>query len=378
MSQSRLGQETGGLIDSEAESWIGFSTDQEPLLPEIAELTCPICGVKCLVSPSEFPEGETVAACSACNGQLVLGKGQDGTMTICRYVPKASETSQTVGLMHPVVCPKCLKRYRVPLAKLPKKGAWVTCLSCAERFVIKADDSYLEYEPVPAKRPKPNPIKAGPSKQHYLYRPGVGQDDYMQVAILDPVTPKVRHMWGLGLAIVIVAIFVAEAAILSSSWKSARQLADVEPVPVFAVPEYGEANLISDLRTIQGSMVSAISIDRHIAYTGGESRVFKYVVSRLAPDTCHRITGLWVKSQTPALGFNIKASCFDSRERSASLEIAWKGRRADLFLTGQERLQRLSVLLHPPEVNAATSASETAGGGAVSEAASVSATTLPQ
>jgi hypothetical protein len=47
---------------------------QEKPVFETVELICPNCGAACLADPAAFPDGRTVAACSACQGTLCLTK----------------------------------------------------------------------------------------------------------------------------------------------------------------------------------------------------------------------------------------------------------------------------------------------------------------
>jgi predicted Zn finger-like uncharacterized protein len=265
--------------------------------------------------------------------------------------------------MHPVVCPNCLRRYRVPWSKIPKQGAWVTCPACAERFVIKLEDSsFLDFElpaAAAARRPAPRPASKRKGPRDYLYRPGEDVPGELLVAVLDPVTPKARRYWSLGLVAALLAVFVAEALILRSSWIGAR---DQPPEPAQPPPPiiYDETSLAADLRIIQRAVVPATRIDQTISHTGGESRVYKYAAAILAPDACNRITALTMRSGAPSMGVNLTAVCFDPRERPASIEIAWDGRYAQLHLAGQDRLKRISSLLHQPSPAAAAAAAAAA------------------
>jgi hypothetical protein len=257
-----------------------------------------------------------------------------------------------------VVCPKCLRRYRVPWSKIPKQGAWVTCPACRERFIIKLEDEgFLDFQPQASNSPGPKSPGGSLSKSlshrgggpgNYLYRPGEDAPGELLVTMLDPVTPKARRYWSVALIATLLIVFGVEAAILRSSYMSARDMgaeaASAPPPP----PVYDEAALAADLRAIQQATVSAVRLDRLIEYTGGESRVFKHAAAILAPESCSQITSLFMRSASPAQGLSLKASCLDPGEASASLEIAWNGRYAELFLSGQDRLRRINVLLHQP------------------------------
>ena len=289
---------------------------------------------------------------------------------------------------HPVVCPNCLRRYRVPWSKIPKQGAWVTCPACSERFIIKLEDSgFLDYQPEEAKggsgkgsgkslgkRP-PGLDQASPKSSkgagpYYIYRPGEEVPGELLVTMLDPVTPKARRYWGLGLVAVLLLVFAVEAIVLRSSWMSARDMAELEDVSPPPPPVYDERSLASDLRKIQEATVASNRLDRRIEHTGGESRVFKYATAILAPESCSAITMLTMRSSAPAMGLSLKATCLDPAQTAESLEIVWNGRYAELFLTGRDRLRRVNVLLHQPSPEVAAAQARAA---AEAEAANLAA-----
>ena len=328
---------------------VGLQPQEQPLTSTV-ELICPNCGAECLADPASFPDGRTVAACSACDGRMVLVKDATGALSVgpmpdaaSAFAGLAAPGGASAGALgpeadheadrkaaspesvsegpasfgaaqsdptHPVVCPKCLRRYRVPWSKIPKQGAWVNCPTCQERFIIKLEDTgFLDFQPDTP--PKPGGGASRPKASNYLYRPGEDAPGELLVTVLDPVTPKARRYWGVGLILVILAIFAAEAAILRSSWMSARGMGEEIEVVIPPPPVYGEAALASDLRTIQESTVSSVTLDRLIEYTGGESRVFKYAAAVLAPETCEEITSVSMRSSAPASGLSLRASCLD-------------------------------------------------------------------
>jgi predicted Zn finger-like uncharacterized protein len=256
------------------------------------------------------------------------------------------------GPSRPVVCPKCLGRYRVPLAKIPKQGAWVTCPSCAERFIIKLDDQSFN-EPQAASLVQPGDVAAqgtAKGKKPHMYRLGSQEQiGELEVTVLDPITPVVRRYWGLGLFMALLLIFVAEALILRSSWRSANSMADLQQASEPAAPgAYGIDDLANDLRTLQEGSTSSRYIDRRVAYTGLESRIYKFAVSQLAPDSCQAISAVSLWSREPASGLVLNGTCLDRDGLPASVRVSWSGRYADLYLDGQDRLARLNVLLHRP------------------------------
>jgi hypothetical protein len=161
-------------------------------------------------------------------------------------------------------------------------------------------------------------------------------------------------MWKVGVATLLLAAFVSVLVVLTTSWKSAKTLTVAEITVPVRVPQYGLENFASDLRALQSFMSKTKFIDQKVAYTGEQSRVFKFAVATLAPETCTAITSLAVKSYDPSMGFTLKATCLVSSEKAASLEILWKGRYAELFLTGRDRSERLSVMIHPPKGTGAT------------------------
>lgn len=351
--------------------------DMEGADQGIVNLACPSCAEVCSIDPSLFPVGETEAICSACENQLTILKAPDGSISVkglpaqAPPAPGPVPPSQGVpqpgaargqpapaagpkGPTRPVVCPKCLGRYRVPLSKIPKQGAWVTCPTCSERFIIKLDDLSFN-EPPPAAKAKQVPI-GSPIKETkpHMYRlwtqEQVGE---LEVTILDPVTPIVRRYWGIGLVIALALIFLAEALILRSSWRSANSMAELQQpsAPTVAAP-YGEEELASDLRTLQADSVARNFVDREVNFTGPESRVYKYAVSRLAPNACQSITSLNLFAREPSAGLLLTATCYDPSGTAAAVKVVWHGREATLFIDGFERSGRLDSLIHPPAPSA--------------------------
>jgi predicted Zn finger-like uncharacterized protein len=302
------------------------------------------------VDPDLFPEGLTLAACTACEGRLALVKEADGTLRAERAPAETASVAPDPGPTRPVVCPNCLGRYRVPVAKIPEAGAWVTCPACSERFVIKLeDDGFLDLKSEPASPGRTvKPPDDGEAPARRFYRPGHEAPDELLVTILDPVTAKARRYWGVGLVAVLALIFAVEALILRNSWNSARDMAETQQVAPPPPPVYDETSLAADLRTIQGETVPLTRLERLVDYTGRESRVYKYSVAILSPESCGAITSLTVGSQVPSSGLTLKGVCLDPSESPASLDVVWKGRHAEIRLSGHDHLKRINVLLHPP------------------------------
>jgi predicted Zn finger-like uncharacterized protein len=370
---------------------------------QVVSLTCPSCGEVCSVDSFLFPVGATLAACSACEEQLVLSKGQDGSISVEKYTfepPDQSVGSKVFGSeasgttldsvgtsfttdVHipstksaqekpskplnpgkktsvpskPVVCPKCLGRYRVPLSKIPRQGAWVTCPSCSERFIIKLNDqSFTEPQTTTAPQTTtPHGAMAVPGatkeiKPHMYRLWNQEQVSELEVTILDPVTPMVRRYWGIGLVAALLLIFLAEALILRSSLRTANSMTELQQNSRPQAPQvYGLDELALDLRSLQIGTVNSTFVDREIDFTGHESRIYKYAVSQLAPGNCQSITRLNLQSNEPGRWLNLIGTCFNQSERPATIRVAWNGRYADLFVDGHARSTRLNVLIHPPE-----------------------------
>jgi predicted Zn finger-like uncharacterized protein len=377
---------------------------------QIYNLACPSCGEFCAVDPSLFPLGESGAVCSACERPLALYKGLDGSISVKTSsidssgqpveeiddgfvssgisfgsagvaidssahnpstkhaqenpakVISSPEASSPKGPTRPVVCPRCLGRYRVPIAKIPKQGAWVTCPSCSERFIVKLDDlsfSEAANPPKPKLPAAPNDSKNKETKP-YMYRlwtqEQVGE---LEVTILDPVTPIVRRYWGIGLGIAIIVIFLAEALILRSSWRSANSMTELQQNsrPTALAP-YGQAELAYDLRSLQEATFNASYVDRKIDFTGNVSRVYKRAVSELAPNNCQSVTAIRLASNQPSAWLQLSGTCFNQGERPATVRVEWNGRYANLVIEGFERSGRMDVLIHSPNPASQATAQE--------------------
>jgi hypothetical protein len=107
--------------------------------------------------------------------------------------------------------------------------------------------------------------------------------------------------------------------------------------------------LAYDLRSLRGSTVANTFIDRQVNFTGLESRVYKYAVSKLAPNACQAITALALKSQDPSANLTMRGTCLEAGDVPAGVKVIWSGREANLFIEGFERSGRLTVLMYPPE-----------------------------
>jgi hypothetical protein len=147
----------------------------------------------------------------------------------------------------------------------------------------------------------------------------------------------------------LLLIFAAEAFILRSSWHSANSMAELQQASLpMAAGVYGLNELAADLKTMQAGYGSYRSVDRKVSYTGLESRVYKYAVSQLAPDSCQAISAVNLWSREPSSGLVLTATCYERDEPAASVRVSWNGRYADLYLDGKDRLARLNVLIYKP------------------------------
>ncbi|MDR3203663.1 MAG: hypothetical protein LBV23_02800 [Deltaproteobacteria bacterium] len=314
-------------------------------------LVCPICSSLCHIDPTLFPLGETAAECSVCRSELILGKDEGGLIKVKRVArverlkpnsktkPKAKETFRVV------VCPKCLGRYKIPVSKIPQEGAWETCPNCGERYVVKINiDDILNTEPSQEKKPK---IRHGTQFVGGLDSSGAYRAvAWAEVTPLNQLSPLSKRNWGIVLVGCLVVVFAVEAAIFYFSWRTARNMGESPQAAKATEVVYDENSLASDLKVMQNQTINAKNLDYNIGYTGSESRVYKYVAAVLDPTACTQITSLRLKSDKPWLGFSLKATCLDSKERSVDLEVNWNDREAMVFVAGHERTNRLKVVLY--------------------------------
>jgi predicted Zn finger-like uncharacterized protein len=309
----------------------------------LAELVCPDCGAKCLVDPWLFDIGESQAQCSACQGELIIIKDPGGSLFV-NSLSKPVREKQFDNYRH-VVCPKCLGRYRVSAKKLDKMGTWVKCPTCAERFIVKLDKKELLDDAPPEKAVTHFSRKARSVVSATSIVSITALE--LEVSVLDPVTAASKRYWGLGILGVLMLVFAVEAFVLKTSFSSAKNMGTIEEIQINAPAAYTVDSLVSDLKILQRNSIVQHTQKAQISHTGSESRIFKYAVEKLAPNTCTRITALAMETRSSAEGLSLTATCFDSRERSASLEVVWNGRYAMLYLTGQDRINNnLNVMIH--------------------------------
>jgi hypothetical protein len=351
--------------------------------PVILTVVCPLCGASCALEPELFPAGPTAAGCSACGQEMTLIKDADGRARMeaspevlegaFRKAPPAAPQGRPPGgrpgprpsngratakrrsaaaaaAIRLVVCPKCLGRYRASTKGLPKQGAWATCPTCAERFLVKPGDlSFL-----------PGERKACPKAGRSVQAVSVGRLDRLEEVVLGPLDPGKRK-WAVGMALIVLMMFGVEALVLRASWSSAKGLSEPSARAAAVIGKYGPRDLENDLRSLQKRLLPLRRLDFAVACQGAESRVYKFAAARLAPETCQRITGLELRSAEPSTGFAMVGVCLDDAERPASLEVRWNGREAEIFLTGQPRLDRLRVTLRFPTGTAAFSKTDEGG-----------------
>ncbi|MDR2349374.1 MAG: zinc-ribbon domain-containing protein [Deltaproteobacteria bacterium] len=234
-----------------------------------------------------------------------------------------------------LLCPGCMTKLRVSDSSLTgKKEVWVKCPKCGERF--RPQPGNLDKElglapaqtaPVPGQRDAVNSIL---NRIDYN-RLGTGAREEAGT-ILDalpvlPEDPPRTKIW-LGLTAVMVILLLG-----AMGWVFAYSVAPPVETQAYEAPpplDYGKDILLSDFLALRRDLLRLRHVDRNINYKGRESRIYKYYVPLLAPDTCREITEIHLWSTRTTDGFKMSGTCADPRLEGATLEVRWDLRAAKI------------------------------------------------
>jgi len=229
---------------------------------------------------------------------------------------------------------------------VPVSGAWAQCPRCQERFFINPAGSSLEdlTRPIGDEGPGSSPSRAGratprdSSSQRLLERlkakrglpeelpyepsliivypePAVPDSVYKAVSVLMLCLPLVAVIW-----------------LFSSTNTRLNRGPETPPASAATIVEQlNERDSPERIRTDLLAIKRDHMIRRRgfygVGFSGPESRVFNYFMTRLAPGVCDGVRYLQINApQSGAAGFTVTGLCLAPEGRRLVMRVDWVGR----------------------------------------------------
>ncbi|MDR1921666.1 MAG: hypothetical protein LBS31_08000 [Candidatus Adiutrix sp.] len=109
--------------------------------------------------------------------------------------------------------------------------------------------------------------------------------------------------------------------------------------------EDDEALIRGDLLNLKRETARRGRMTLGVRHRGPESRIFKYFMTRLAPEACRGITYVEISAFSPLEGFSAKADCLEAG-KSLEMDVRWDGRLALVTFRGYRGQEEFN--LYPP------------------------------
>lgn len=251
------------------------------------------------------------------------------------------------------VCPRCKAGLEIPKERVPAAGAWARCPKCQERFFLK-----VRAADPPGLAPGLPGRRAGRTAEEQrlldrqLARMGraraetslEGPVGTWEVVLFPAPAPNYR-LYGLVTALAVGGLLGLMFHLFQSAGSWPAEMAAAPPRAV----NYEDRGLAIDLAAMRRDFRRRPGLRRNIDYSGREARVFKYLMTELAPEACggefHRLR-LW--SSDTSRGFKAVGTCLAEGETAPELQIQWAGERVVAGLAGS----RLEIFLRPAPAGA--------------------------
>ncbi|MDR1677589.1 MAG: zinc-ribbon domain-containing protein [Deltaproteobacteria bacterium] len=252
------------------------------------------------------------------------------------------------------VCPHCLARltFKQPEERL-EKIAWLKCPKCLERFKPRKTMGF-DYEvgvrPAPTSFGYDNGVRPAPTSwPHGLVNSVISQMDLSRynkndITVsdrLDLPSATGQRSWNWLVQPLVCLLLLGSLLGLCFSFQLAAQ-----PLPVIAdiqMPEKGYAHeqLLNDMLALKEDMTKLRQINKTIDYSGRESRLIKYYMKLLAPDSCLEFKTIELWSARTVDGFKAKGECLN-REPEEILVFSWKADSAVIKVEGKPGMETLN------------------------------------
>ncbi|MDR0550229.1 MAG: hypothetical protein LBI10_12605 [Deltaproteobacteria bacterium] len=228
--------------------------------------------------------------------------------------------------MTELICPKCQSKLRLKIESEKDLGAkaWVKCPNCAEVFTTQQVDLASLMKPTQNEykgKSRTNSIKTIKSvEKNKRY------GDYGEIGPSYQIS--VTRSFFRSVARICYLAFFAIILLVSASWAFKSSVPDP---PAQTVPKsenslsYEDNFLVEDLRAIKQDLSRFSMVNKQVAFSGYESRIYLYFEERLAKYNCQEIVELTIYSEDTSEGFSAKGVCFDETKSGAEIKIKWLG-----------------------------------------------------
>ncbi|MDR1487379.1 MAG: zinc-ribbon domain-containing protein [Deltaproteobacteria bacterium] len=253
-----------------------------------------------------------------------------------------------------VTCPNCSVKLNLNAKQAAKNpNAWLKCPKCKERFHNQSLEFISSsFTAAPNKGQSSNSARHNSLLNQVLGKMNLASyakektpnEDPSSILELLPVVEGKRSKKSLvlGAVGVLIGLFLMALALIFHQAKAPPPA----PVPDHQQPvaSYSEQQLSEDLISIRKEMTRLGKVNMLVAYKGRESRFIKYYLNFLAPEMCQDITSIHIKSNRTSEGFKAQTFCADPSQKSAVVDIAWKGNDIAVSIDGKEEVANLTVV----------------------------------
>jgi hypothetical protein len=237
-------------------------------------------------------------------------------------------TGQTGPAVRPLTatCPGCLKSFT---CQLPVGDNWTLCPLCGEKFLAGRDSrTWLVLEGSPRKTDFGRTKVIGDGGRIDL---GYATDKVSQVyeiGILEYLPGQKKKIF-LYAALAVFVFLVFWARIVISSWQAAGDLTDDNPQAVLAATtvSYDDRAFYQDILKFRKWSKNRTFADYVLSQPDMSTRLYKYAIARLSPDSCQEFTSLTLNSR-PRGAITMVGTCFQERLANPVLDIDFKDRQA--------------------------------------------------
>jgi hypothetical protein len=127
------------------------------------------------------------------------------------------------------------------------------------------------------------------------------------------------------------------------AWEAAGARPEPPSVAPSPVHGYGGADLRADLEALKLDLAGYAAINRHIDFSGRESRLFNYSLARLAPESCREINALRLWSTRTTDGFQAEGICLENGSPTPLLMVDWRTETTLISLPGSRDFFQVSL-----------------------------------
>jgi hypothetical protein len=236
-------------------------------------------------------------------------------------------------------CPGCRAKLRLSDEYRDKKGIWLKCPKCGERFRPQNQDLALQLGQAPkAQGPSPAGRAAVDELLNRMDLEKMGaslpedRESALDAIPVIPEPPPKTVVFKIITAVLVLALLVGLGLVFRRAVAPtpAPQAAETPPPP-----DYGKDTLLWDFSAMRKDILRYRHVDRTISSSGRESRIYKYFAANMAPDYCQDITSIHLWSPRTAQGFKMVANCLDPTKEPATLEVKWDTKMAHISVAGR-------------------------------------------